>query len=99
MIEREHALNKVAAGDYLLPRNDGQTIWRIALDNGHADRDHWTAWEWRGEVGPGAYVDTLDWSRWDLMSGGFLTRREAMDAALAASSLRTDQTGDTDAAS
>lgn len=51
--ERKYALIKIEAGDYLLPGNDGRTLWRvrrgveehIAEDSlGIVTRDVWELW-------------------------------------------------------
>lgn len=91
MPDRKYAMTKIGKGDYLLPSNDGKTIWRIrrytdgpsgGLD-WDADRDLWGIWRWLGSsltAFNGACVD--DWSQWDFMEGFHDTRKEAVDAAL-----------------
>jgi hypothetical protein len=86
----KYALTKVGAGDYLLPSNDAQNIWRIhrytdGPSNGldlPRDRELWGVWRWTGRVGPGTYVDTGSWDRWELRSDTYDTRRDAITAAL-----------------
>lgn len=88
--ERKYALTKLAAGDYLLPSNDGTTLWRVRIyEDGPshgmeipADRDFWGIWKWAEAIEPGSYVDTKDWSRWEFFEGTHDTRKQAIDAAL-----------------
>lgn len=90
MPERKYALTKIAAGDYLLPSNDGKKLWRIAVyEDGPShgldtprDRSYWGVWRWTGDVGEGSYVDTTDWSQWDLWCQSHDTRAAAINAAL-----------------
>lgn len=58
-IERKYRMTRLAAGDYLLPANDGQTLWRIAkyldgpsqgLVDWPRDREIWGAWRLQGSV-------------------------------------------------
>lgn len=53
--QRKYALTRIGPGDYLLPSNDGQTIWRIAkyedgpshgVEGMDRDRDFWGVWKW-----------------------------------------------------
>ena len=86
---RKYALTKLAPGDWLLPSDDGKTLWRIRLyEDGPthgmeiaADRDFWGVWKWLGREGED-YVDPQNWSHWDFFEGLHDTRREAIDAAL-----------------
>lgn len=88
--ERRYAMQRVAAGDYLLPSNGGRVLWRIRryTDGPSAgleiprDRDFWGVWRWDGEIVPGAALDLDDWSRWDFWEGSHDTRADAVDAAL-----------------
>jgi hypothetical protein len=89
-LERKYALTKVAPGDYLLPSNDGCTIWRIArYEDGPSkgldiprDREFWGVWRWAGAECFVGYVDTGDWSRWNMVESGCDTRAEAIREAL-----------------
>lgn len=70
--ERRYALIKIGAGDYLLPSNDGKTLWRIrryldgpswGLDQLRNDRWFWCVNKWTGgepgdDVGE-LYVDSV----------------------------------------
>lgn len=90
-IERKYALTKIAAGDYLLPSNDGRTLWRIRLytegpssgiEDWDHDRDVWGIWRWTDKIKPGSFVDVEDWSRWEFYEGMYEKRSEAIDGAL-----------------
>lgn len=90
-VERIYALSKIATGDYLLPSNDAQTIYRISsytdgplmgLD-WPSDRTVWILRRWTGEVGPGWFVDTSAGDeRWEEVESCIPTRREAIETAL-----------------
>jgi hypothetical protein len=91
--ERKYALTKVASGDYLLPSNDGKSLWRIrvytegpssGLEDWPADRDVWGVWKWTEMVCPGSYADTENESEWDFWEGLYETRKSAINAALKA---------------
>ncbi len=79
-MERRYVLSKVGRGDYLLPSNDAQTVWRITRD----EREGWGLWRWRESVGLGDYVDTQDWDRWELCEAALPTRAAAINAAMRA---------------
>jgi hypothetical protein len=90
---RKYALSKVKPGDYLLPSNDGQTVYRIAkYEDGPShglvafdkDREFWGVWRWQDDVplGPGSYVDVEDWNRWEFCEGLHDKRADAIHAAL-----------------
>jgi hypothetical protein len=89
-IERKYALTKVAAGDYLLPSNDAQTIWRLVryedgpshgLADWPRDRPVWAAYRWTGPLGAvDAGIDA--WDRWELQESSCETRADAIQAAL-----------------
>jgi hypothetical protein len=85
-IERKYALTKIAAGDYLLPSNDGRTIWRLSSYEDGIDQglDHdlgtvWGVWKWTGD---GRTVDPDDPGCWEMLEGTLSTRAEAITAAL-----------------
>lgn len=72
--QRKYALTKIAAGDYLLPSNDAQTIWRItAYTDGPSngleipkDRKFWGLWRWDSAcyASRSGVVDPDDWEQW-----------------------------------
>jgi hypothetical protein len=88
--QRKYALTKIAAGDYLLPSNDAQMVWRIAkyedgpthgLDALPRDRDFWGVWRWRGQRGQ-SVLDPDDWNQWAMEAASCDTRAEAIRLAL-----------------
>jgi hypothetical protein len=97
-VERKYALIRVGRGDYLLPSNDAQTLWRIHTytEDGLAEyqdaRGRWhkvTGEFWAIERfnlsiagGIPEHVDVLDWEHWDHWEGNFRTRADAIAAAL-----------------
>ena len=84
--ERKYALMKIAKGDYLLPSNDGRTIWRLSsYEDGIAqglDHDLGTVWGVWKRTGNGTTVDPSDWGAWEMQEGSLATRAEAIEAAL-----------------
>lgn len=93
MTERKYVLTKLGKGDYLLPSNDKETIWRIGTyEDGPTygldwprDLTLWALWRWRAEEADVALaLDT--WESWDRAEDGFKTRAEAIDAAMRAAS-------------
>lgn len=91
-VKRKYALTKVAAGDYLLPSNDAQTIWRIAqyvdgpsygiVEGMDRDRQFWGVWRSIDRITGDATIDPSDWSRWEMYDQGYDRRSDAIDAAL-----------------
>ena len=99
MTDRVYAMTRVGPGDYLLPSNDGKTLWRI---HRYLDRDEGRdvmIWAASFYAGPGWGTlsgslpdDYLDWHRgymglqsyWREWGTWFRTRAEAIDYALAA---------------
>ena len=96
--DRKYAMTKIAAGDYILPSNDAQTIWRIqrytdgpsfGLVDWPRDRELWSVARWTGKTGPGCFIDTsLESTRWEEVGTSFSTRREAIEYAMAAENAR-----------
>ena len=86
-VTRKFALTKVAAGDYLLPSNDAQTVWRFQTytdgPSGGLDwpRDLtlWRVLRWTGLAGLGRYVDTSpECEQWLEVVCCLATRRDAI---------------------
>jgi len=95
LAERKWVLTKIGAGDYLLPSNDRQTLWRIARGDEQAGAEGlrivsvWQVWRYaHATVGPGASTpeeiaeDVEDWSNWTLEASWCETRAEAIAEAL-----------------
>ena len=90
-IERKYALTKVAAGHYLLPSNDGKTLWRLLrYEDGPShgivdwDKDEmfWGVWRYTLAFDGTLEPDQLDaWTFWEQIAQTS-TRREAIDAAM-----------------
>lgn len=87
--ERKYVLTRIKAGDYLLPSNDGRTIWRLSqYEDGPShgldwpkDRQVWGCWRWvGGTIRPG--IDVEDWSSWEMVASTLATRKEAISEAL-----------------
>ena len=89
---RKYVMTRLDTGDYLLPSNDGETIWRLsAYVDGPSqgldwpsDRQVWGAWRWVGRGSPERAEDIDDWNLWELYTGTLPTRQEAIDEAMAA---------------
>ena len=90
-MKRKYALIRIAKGDYLLPSNDAQTIWRIrryvdgpssGIMDWPSDREVWGLWRWEGDLRQSDYVDTEDLERWELVGGALRTRADAIEEAL-----------------
>jgi hypothetical protein len=95
-VERKYVLTKIGKGDYLLPSNDGRTLWRLrTYEDGPShgldwprDLTFWGIWKWNlpmtTDAGPGS-LDTVDpdeWDRWEYVDGAYETRAQAIEAAL-----------------
>lgn len=95
--QRKYALIKIKTGDYLLPGNDGRTLWRLAKgeqpiwsDDGvllDGSSPVWELFRWR-ELIP-TEVNYLvwegppidNWEAWEYTEAGD-TRQEILDRAL-----------------
>lgn len=93
--ERRYALIKIKAGDYLLPANDGKTLWRVktyedgpshGLMDMERDQMFWGVWRWEGNpiVGTIDVEEIVEIDRWRMVATHHRTRRQAIDAALRA---------------
>jgi hypothetical protein len=94
--ERVYAMTRLGPGDYLLPSNDGQTLWRLRSyeEDGSAERWDgtpihglfWAVLRFLGGPPQSLEADDLDDpSRWDWYETNLSTRREAITVALGAS--------------
>jgi hypothetical protein len=94
MTERTYALTKVRSGDWLLPSNDGEVVWRIRKywEDGSAVRGTWpnekpiygefwwVCWAPMSEVeGRDPRSDDVRWRDW---SSSHRTRGDAIEEAL-----------------
>jgi hypothetical protein len=88
--ERKYQLIKVAAGDWILPDNDGETVWRLrsyidgpsmGLNLDH-DITLWGYSKWTGRRTALDADDILDPDNWEYWDGNHRTRAEAIQAAL-----------------
>jgi hypothetical protein len=86
---RKYVLTKLGAGDYLLPSNDGRTLWRISKyeelgtgARGMFSEHVWGIWKYDERVQKGVPVDTEDWSRWQMVEGPHDTRAESIKRAM-----------------
>lgn len=88
MTERKYPLSKIAAGDYVLPSNDGRALWRVSRyrvdDRRSVDRWLIQRWIGGGNLEAIARSDLLDWNLWETWDTEYETRAEAIDAALRA---------------
>lgn len=88
MLERRHQMTRIEAGEYLLPSNDGQTLWRITKFEDIDNRKYWSAWRWRGPLTEAQRVmntdpdSFLEWHRWEEWSSFCYTRKAAIEDAL-----------------
>ncbi len=95
VVERKYAMTRIGPGDYLLPANDGATLWRIYSyeEDGSAERmdgskvlgTFWMAAKFDTRVAQNDLLpyDFLEWHRWEPWTSTLTTRREAIKAALA----------------
>lgn len=95
-VSRKYAMTRVRKGDYLLPSNDAQTLWRIyqyeedgSLIHELPDRTEKpvVGWFWATAKRPmpreGAFVgDILEWDDWEFWSGPHSTLHRAIEEAL-----------------
>lgn len=89
-IERKYAMTRVKAGDYILPDNDGKTIWRLQKyqedetvtwgDGSPVKGSFWRVLKWKPTTD--GVLDLDDWDRFDEWSYGHRTRDEAIQEAL-----------------
>jgi len=88
-ITRKYAMFTIGTGDYLLPGNDADTLWRlrkykdITLD---AQPERWEAFKWIHSLQESAETDRVpdpwDWDEWDPWGSGYRTRNEAIQEVL-----------------
>ena len=93
-VERKYAMTRIGPGDYILPDNDGATLWRIYSYEEDGSAEWMDGSKVRGTFWAAAKFDTwvamseplpdfLEWHRWQLWASTMTTRRKAIEAALA----------------
>jgi hypothetical protein len=91
--ERKYRMIRLSAGDYLLPGNDGETIFRVAKydEDGSIEGvtgEYWAVYRWPKpkntlrERMPWGESPWDAWEEWHLIADLFSTRQDAIDAAL-----------------
>ena len=95
--ERKWAMVRIGAGDYLLPSNDGATLWRIYryedADNAGPLRMFWAAARYDGTMAEAERLmnwdphEFLSWIRWSSWHTLLATRKEAIAAAVRTGSI------------
>lgn len=89
--QRKYALTKIQSGDYILPGNDGQTLYRLTtyedgpshgLVDWPRDRTFWGVWRYTRRVSEGGSLDVDNWDDWEMVGTYCETRKDAIDEAL-----------------
>jgi hypothetical protein len=92
--DRKYRMIRLSAGDYLLPGNDGETLFRIAkyVEDGSLETyggdtitgEFWAAWYWPRPLVAfrHAYDPMAEWDAWHQIEDKFKTRQDAIAAAL-----------------
>lgn len=94
--ERKYRMIRLGKGDYLLPSQDAQTLWRIAtyedgpshgVEDWPRDVTLWGLWRWNGGMPTvdqisAALEEGLWTDRWEFWEGGHPTRRSAIEAVV-----------------
>ena len=95
-IKRKYIITKISVGDYLLPDNDGCTLWRLrkyedGVSYGLEQYDHdftrWSLYRYArhlsADTGPYSLdaVDLDDQNEWVLIATDFLMREDAINEA------------------
>lgn len=80
-------MTRLSRGDYLLPSNDAQTLWRIATYEEIEGEMYWGLWRWDGGFPTGeqiaAALEEGWWTdRWEFWEGEHRSRGSAAEAAL-----------------
>jgi hypothetical protein len=88
--ERLFRIIRIEAGDYLLPSNDLQTLWRISTYDDEDITEYYgraiTIWGVASRPYPRSPddIDLADWAAWEQYSYGHRTRKEAIQSAMTA---------------
>ena len=86
-IARRYRMIRLDKGDYLLPSNDAETLWRIAKYDEDDGTKLWGLWRWDGGMPTvdqiAAALDEGMWTdRWEYWDGGYRTRQAVIDTIL-----------------
>lgn len=78
--ERKWAMTKLDRGDYLLPSNGKQRLYRIKFVAGEG----WPLWQWPEMIREESVLDINvdDWSMWECFGSAMETRQEAINDAI-----------------
>lgn len=84
---RRYLMIRLDKGDYLLPSNDAQILWRIAKYVEDDGSEWWGLWRWDGGMPTvdqiAAALDEGMWTdRWEFWEGGYRTRSDAVEAVV-----------------
>lgn len=107
LTERKYAMTRVRAGSYLLPSNDGETLWHIySFEDGRSyglmdepDRTWWACARFNGTFEEASVsvmrdlrdLDYIDSKNWIEMASYMVTLRQAIRAALASNQERSSK--------
>lgn len=104
-MDRKYQMTRLRKGDYLLPSNDGGTLWRLATyeEDGGAENwqgrtitgTYWALWKWDGGFPTGdqlaASIEANDWTRWQFWAGPLSSRQSAIVEALQVEEVATQR--------
>jgi hypothetical protein len=82
-VRRQYRMIRLEKGDYLLPSNDAQILWRIAQYHEDDGTKLWGLWRWDGGMPTidqiAAALDEGMWTdRWEYWDGGYRKRSEVI---------------------
>lgn len=87
---RRYALTKIRPGDYLVPANDGETLYRLSTytEDGSVEGlvgTFWGVWRYKGRRPLDALglEDLEDWNEWEMVEMLLRTRRQALETLFA----------------
>lgn len=73
--EPKYAMTRLAKGDWLLPDNNGVTLWRICRGQ---PSEGWELWKWVHRIGENMPAPSPEWADWEFVQGYHETRAEAV---------------------
>lgn len=85
--ERVWRMRRLGPGDYILPSNDLQTLWRICKEAQPDGDDTWDLFRWRKpapiiEEDVALAIVEDDWTDWSCAMSGLRTRAAAVEEAI-----------------